>query len=135
MYPATTHFPIWGLHALQPVFWQVDRIHLLQLRHLDTQLEHRDETESQVHGRTVWAGRAGEGDIALSWDWTYVRGNGTTMDDPYRLLTNLRFVDNWEVLTAFHAAVHLTPLIHSLPWQAEVTAAMAEEWPELAQAA
>jgi hypothetical protein len=116
---ATPYLPTWSLHTLQPIFWQVDRIPLLHLRHLGTHVA--QPAKECTRGRTVWADQSQSGDVALSWDWTFTSDRGASMDDPFGLVTNLRFVDaNREVLTAVHAAPHLTSIVHSLPWEDEV---------------
>lgn len=116
---AASYMPTWSLHTLQPIFWQVDRIPLLHLRHLGTHVA--QAAKDCTRGRSLWADQSQSGDVAVSWDWTFNASHGASMDDPFRLVTNLRFVDsNDEVLTAVHAAPHLTFLIHALPWEDEV---------------
>jgi hypothetical protein len=116
---AVSCMPTWSLHTLQPIFWQVDRIPLLHLRHMGTQVAHA--AKDCTRGRSVWADHSGGSDVAVSWDWTFSHCHGASMDDPFGLVTNLRFIDsNDEVLTAVHAAPHLTSIIHALPWEDEV---------------
>lgn len=116
---AASYMPTWSLHTLQPIFWQVDRIPLLHLRHLGTQVA--QAAKDCTRGRSVWADQSDCGDVAVSWDWTFTSSYGASMDDPFGMVTNLRFVDsNDEVLTPVHAAPHLTWLVHALRWEDEV---------------
>ena len=128
---ATPYCPTWSLHAWKPIFWQLDRIPSLQLRHLGTHVTQRrsldtdasSSPDSGTRGHTLWAHHAPKhGDAALAWEWVCDEDNEVVLlSDPYGIVSNLRFVGHDdEVLTAFHATLHLCSIVQSLPWTDEV---------------
>jgi hypothetical protein len=135
--------PTWSLHAWEPVFWQVARIPSLKLRHLATHVTQRGDAGSGsdrdplTRGHTLWAGHSTRGDAALAWDWFCDETRGLVgLRDPYAIVTNLRLIDRGgAVLPAFHAALHLSGIVHGLPWTDQVLNALHIVEPALALAA
>ncbi|NRF69365.1 hypothetical protein HLB44_20405 [Aquincola sp. S2] len=129
---AAPYCPTWSLHAWKPVFWQLDRISTLRLRHLGTHVTQSPSPSPSgpqadpAHwpgGHTLWAAHhERHGDVALAWNWMVDERCGAVLiRDPFGIVTNLRFVAaDGEVLTAYHATLHLGVIVRSLPWTEEV---------------
>lgn len=76
-------------------------------------------------GQTLWAGPADDGQAGLAWDWVQVAQGVLALADPLSVISNLRLVGaRGEVLTTLQAACFLNRIVHSLPWQDEVTRAL-----------
>ena len=76
-------------------------------------------------GQTLWSGESEFGAAGVAWDWVELQSGVVAMSDPISLVSNLQLVDSHGgVLTGLQAAMHLNQIVHTLPWQEEVTRAL-----------
>ena len=83
------------------------------------------DEESPCSGQTLWGDSTTQQSAGLAWDWVEVYDGVVAMADPFGLVTNLKLLDDrGEALNEMQVAVKLNQLVHTLPWQSEVTRAL-----------
>ncbi len=98
----------------------------MPFQHLDTRVTLYGELPGPAAGQTVWAACADAGHAGMAWDWVQIARGVVAMADPMAVVTNLRLLGPaGEVLTAHEAACFLNELVRTLPWQQEVSRALA----------
>ncbi len=117
----------WSLRAWPLLLWQAAGRVPTEFHHLST---HVDSSVAGTHrrasGQTIWAGVVAGSEAGMAWDWIEVAQGVVAMVDPMSVITNLRILgDAGEVLTSAEAALVLSGIVHALPWQAEVSRALA----------
>jgi hypothetical protein len=113
----------WSLSAWPPLLWQAARAGGLQFHHLGTQVSHAGGRA----GQTMWGNRSPGRAAGVAWDWIQIDRGIVAMADPLSVVTNLQLVsDDGEVLTAWQSARFLNEIIHTLPWQTEVSRTLGE---------
>lgn len=117
--------PAWIVYAWPPVLWQADSAPDLRFVHLGTCVLNSGDRSNPCVGQTLW-GQAGiDPSAGVAWDWVEVHEGVVAMSDPLGVVTNLRLLDaGGEVMSQARVALHLSQLVHGLPWQTEVCRAL-----------
>lgn len=117
--------PAWIVYAWAPVLWQASAAPELHLVHLGTRVLTFGDDDSPCSGQTLWGDHTECRAAGVAWDWVEVRQGVVAMSDPLGMVTNLRLLDDQGAeMNQTQVAVHLHQLVHSLPWQSEVTRAL-----------
>jgi hypothetical protein len=117
--------PAWIVYAWAPVLWQAASAPELHLVHLGTRVLTFGDDDGPCTGQTLWGDHSEACAAGVAWDWVEVRNGVVAMSDPLGMVTNLRLLDaHGEELTQIQIAMHLHQLVHTLPWQSEVTRAL-----------
>lgn len=117
--------PAWIVYAWAPVLWQAALAPQLHLVHLGTRVLSFGDDEGPCSGQTLWGDHSEERAAGVAWDWVELRRGVVAMSDPLGMVTNLRLTDAYgEVMNPTQIAVHLHQLVHTLPWQSEVSRAL-----------
>ena len=121
-----TTMPAWIVLAWPRVLWQARSHTQLQFVHLGTRVVSAGEHGAACVGQTLWGGSSEDGAAGVAWDWVELQRGVVAMADPMGLITNLTLLDETgEPIPSQQAALHLNEIVHALPWQCEVTRALA----------
>lgn len=113
--------PPWSLYSWPAVFCQANPGQDWHFVHLGTRVMNSGSAYQPATGQTVWAECTLKREAGLAWDWVQICEGVVAMMNPMSVVTNLRLIgDRGQVLTAGEAALHLSRMIHRLPWQSEV---------------
>lgn len=117
--------PAWIVCAWPPILWQASRAPQLHLAHRGTRIVAAREADRPACGQTIWTHETESRSVGLAWDWVEIRDGVVAMADPFGVATNLRLVDDGgQVLDDVAAAIRLQRVLHALPWQNAVGAAL-----------
>jgi hypothetical protein len=113
--------PAWSLFSWPAVFCQANLRGQPRFVHVGTRIVRGGDDNCPLSGQTLWAQPLVDGHAGLAWDWVELTHGVVAMANPMGVVTNLRLVSHQgEVLTAHQAAVHISRLVHQIPWQDEV---------------
>ncbi len=116
--------PAWTVYAWPPILWQAGQSSRVQFVHMGTRVLSEGRNEPCC-GQTVWGSAVGDGTAGVAWDWVELCNGVVAMADPFGFITNLKLVDeNGAQLPSLQVALCINELVHELPWQAEVHAAL-----------
>lgn len=122
---AMTMPPPWSLYSWPAVFCQANPEGKPRFVHLGTRIVCNGHEGAPPAGQTVWAQHLDDGEAGLAWDWVEIGHGIVAMADPMGVVTNLRLVgDHGDVLTAHEAALYISRIVRTLPWQDEVWRAL-----------
>jgi hypothetical protein len=94
---------------------------------LGTRITQGGDVPGRAGGQTLWCDQDRKHRAGLLWDWVELDDGVIAMLDPMCVVTNLRLVNPaGEVLPPPSAALHLMRVVHALPWQDQVAAAIRE---------
>ena len=122
---ASVMTPAWTVYAWAPVLWQASSAPSLHLVHLGTRVLTAGDAANPCSGQTLWGDQSDARAAGVAWDWVELRDGVVAMADPFGMVTNLRLIDDrGEALSQTQVALQLHQIVHSLPWQHEVTRAL-----------
>lgn len=117
--------PAWLVYAWPCVLWQATSAPDLHLVHLGTCVLNSGDETSPCAGQTLWGEAGIDRSTGVAWDWVEVHAGVVAMADPLGVVTNLRLLDaDGEAMSQSRVAMHLSLLVHGLPWQTEVRRAL-----------
>ncbi len=103
----------------------------LAFHHVGTHLRNDGSDSGLRTGDAVWVAQHEQWCAGLAWEWAEVRPGIVMLSDPNSIITNLVFVDeDRKPLPGLLKTVAVNRLVHALPWQQAVRAALHLHQPE-----
>lgn len=104
--------------------------------HVGTQLRDDGSDSGLRAGDAVWVAQHEQWYAGLAWEWAEVKPGIVMLTDPNSIITNLQFVDeDRQPVPSLLGAVAVNRLVHALPWQRAVCAALQLHQPQQGLAA
>jgi len=99
--------------------------------HVGTQIRDDGSDSGLRAGDAVWVAQHEQWYAGLAWEWAEVKPGIVMLTDPNSIITNLQFVDNERnPVPTLIRTVAVNRLVHALPWQRAVYAALQLHQPQ-----